>query len=169
MTKELILSQGKVALVDDEDYEWLNQWKWYALVNNRGTFYAVRSEYGPQKRKTIILHRVILIAPVGMHVDHINGDGLDNRRCNLRLSTNSENLSNRTRTKKNTSGFKGVYWYKSNKKWTAQICVNFRKIYLGMYDDPKEAAHAYDKAAIEHFGEFAKTNRDMGLLVSKGD
>lgn len=154
--EEILLTRGKVALVDDEDYEWLNQYKWSANYIG-GKFYAVRSGPRPQK-ETIYLHRVVMGTPKGMDVDHINGDGLDNRRSNLRLSTHTENLQNQRKRPNNTSGFKGVSWKKQDGKWRARITVNGKAVALGHFDDLEEAALAYDKAAIEHFGEFARLN-----------
>lgn len=145
--KELALSQGKVALIDDEDFEYLNQWKWH-VSRNWNTFYVVR----------MTPHREILQAPKGIIVDHINGDGLDNRRENLRFATNSENMQNSRLQKNNTSGYKGVYWDRGRNKWIVRIKVNGRRLNLGYFDDPKEAALVYDRGAMEHFGEFAKTN-----------
>lgn len=156
MTKELILSKGKVALVDDEDFDWLNQWKWCVLAV-RSRFYAVRASYHP-KREYIYLHREILSAPKGMQVDHINHDGLDNRRNNLRLATNAENNQNKGLRPDNTSGFKGTTWDRSRNKWLAQVWVNGRHVHLGRFDELEEAALAYDKAALKYHGEFAKIN-----------
>lgn len=157
MVKEIKLSQGKYALVDDSDYERVSQYKWWAAeVGVTKHFYATTSTYKP--RKTIYMHRLILDAPKGKIVDHINGNGLDNRRANLRLCTNAQNLHNAPAQKNNTSGYKGVSWNKGNKKWQAQICVNNKKIMIGVFADKIEAAKAYDKAALEFHGKFAYTN-----------
>jgi len=104
------------------------------------------------------MHRVILDAPMNMLVDHINGNGLDNRRENLRICTNTENLRNRGKDRDNTSGYKGVVIKKGEKKFRAQIRVNQKTIHLGSFSTPEEAARAYDDAAREYFGEFAWTN-----------
>lgn len=162
MTKELILSRGLVTLVDDDVYAWTSQWKWTSFFSG-SAFYAARR--GPRPRQEVIyLHRVIMDAPKGMDVDHINGDGLDNRRCNLRLATHSENMRNKSMQSNNTSGFKGVSWHKQNKKWTVTISTSGKDVYLGLFGNLEEAAVAYDKAAIEYYGEFARTNYEMGLL-----
>jgi hypothetical protein len=94
-----------------------------------------------------------------MKVDHINGDGLDNQRCNLRLATHSENLRNRGYTKKNTSRYKGVTWYKPYKKWRAQIKTDHKMKNLGYFDIPEEAAEAYNEAAKKYHGSFAWLNK----------
>lgn len=153
--KEIKITQGKIALVDDDMFEFLNQWKWVAL-RGKNTWYAWRSEGGHSGRKTFHMHRIIINAPEGMQVDHANGDGLDNRRENLRLCTNSQNQHNTRKRKDNTVGFKGVI--KDGRKYIAVIHVEGETFRLGSFYDPKEAAHAYDEAAKKHYGDFAKTN-----------
>jgi hypothetical protein len=101
---------------------------------------------------------LLMLAPDGMDVDHINGDGLCNLRENLRLCTHSENLHNRGKQINNTSGYKGVYFHKQSKKFTAKIRLEGKTTSLGYYDSPIEAAQAYDAKAREIFGEFARTN-----------
>ena len=147
---------GKVALVDDEDYEWLRQWKWSA-GKSPTSWYARRNGASP-KRERIYLHRLILAAQPGQQVDHINGDGLDNRRCNLRLCTRAQNNRNRGKGPTNTSGYKGVCWDKKAQRWRAAIWLNGKYKFLGHFDAPKDAALAYDEAALRLHGEFAKTN-----------
>jgi HNH endonuclease len=155
MTKEIKLTQGKVALVDDADFEWLNQWKWYV----HGFWYAARMEARKGKRMVVLMHRKITNAPFGMDVDHINGNGLDNRRENLRVCTHAENQRNTTRKRTtNKSGFKGVCWRMVSQKWSADITLNSKQIHIGLFSDIQEAVRAYDAKAIELFGEFAKTN-----------
>ena len=97
-------------------------------------------------------------APAGMQIDHINGNGLDNRKVNLRLCNSSQNQRNARKRKSGTSRFKGVDWHKESKKWRARICVNRKRIHIGRYKSEFEAAQAYDKKAIELFGEFASLN-----------
>lgn len=104
------------------------------------------------------LHRLIMNAPKGMSIDHINGDKSDNRKSNLRICTNSENLRNRGSQSNNTSGYKGVSWSKELKKWRTQICINKKHIHVGLFKDKIEAAKAYNEAAIKYHGEFAKLN-----------
>jgi len=158
MTKAIALTRGKFALVDDEDYDWLMQWKW----NYHSDGYATRMSGGRLNRQKILMHRVIMNAPDNTEVDHINDegqtDGLDNRRRNLRICLHSENQRNRGKQQNNTSGFKGVSYHVRGKRWYAQIQVNSKKIHVGYYDTPEEAARAYDKAAKQYFGEFTWLN-----------
>jgi len=152
------LTQGKVAQVDDEDYEWLNQWKWY---HHDG--YAARKERGPRSapHPIILMHRAILSPPNGMFIDHINMDGLDNRRSNLRICTAAQNNYNRKshHTKSATSRFKGVRFHSRLGKWHAFIVITQGKqTHLGYFEDEIAAARAYDAAARLHFGDFARTN-----------
>lgn len=154
MTKSIPLTQGKFALVDDEDFEKLNKHKW--TFQARG--YAYRRN--PDKEKSLVLwmHRVIMNPECGMEVDHINGNKLDNRKENLRLATRSQNGHNMPLHKRNTSGFKGVTFWKRDNNWKSQITVDGKNLHIGYFEDPKDAAKAYDKSAREHFGEFARLN-----------
>ena len=153
--KTIPLTKGKVAIVDDDMFEELSQYKWYC--DSYG--YAVRTVSSrPGKPKTIWMHRVICGTPAGMETDHINEKKLDNRRENLRRCTSAENRRNIKKPTNNTSGYKGVNWLKRNRKWRAEIKVNGKKKHLGCFDDLLAAAHAYDQAARERFGIFAKTN-----------
>jgi hypothetical protein len=154
MAREIELTQGKVALVDDADYECLNRLKWYAVCNH-GHYYAYREM---SKDKFMLMHRLILNAPAGLFVDHRDGDGLNNQRDNLRLATNSQNLFNRGKTKLNTSGYKGVSWNDRKKRWMVRVEANGQSHFVGYFDDPEEAASAYDVAARELHGEFAFLN-----------
>lgn len=139
----LPLSQGKFALVDRTDFEWLNQWNW-AAIKSGNTYYATRSS-------GILMHREILKPPTNLEVDHVNGDGLDNRRANLRAVTRTENLRHRNTFRNNKSGFKGVSFNPVNGKWRATLNI-------GTYDSAEEAAQAYDKVIRRLFGSLAKTN-----------
>lgn len=141
------------VLVDDEDFESLNRHEWH-LASRRYAARRVRRDDG--KTVTLYMHRAILGAPINKHVDHINGDGLDNRRQNLRLADRSHNQANRGKPKSNTSGYKGVG--RRRGRWWAYIKVDNKMRYLGMFDVPEDAARAYDKAAREIFGEFAFQN-----------
>jgi hypothetical protein len=164
--KELELSQGKVALLDAEDFEWLSQWKWSARRHHRRTlWYAVRGvQLADGRHTTVQLHRQILDAPVHLQVDHIDGNGLNNRRGNLRLATAAQNARNR-RVISGTSGFKGVHFHKRDRRWRADIEVDRKTVCLGYFHTPEEAADAYDAAALEHFGEFACTNE---MIAERG-
>lgn len=151
MSKRIPLSKGKFAIVDDEDFERVNQFKW-GLLQGR---YAQRnaSAKNPYGR----MHRFILQAPPELNVDHINGNGLDNRKCNLRLCTQAQNVQNSKMPKTNVSGFKGVSQVKSG-NWRAQISVDNTSKALGTFKTKEEAARAYDRAALEYYGEFARLN-----------
>lgn len=157
--KEISLTQGKITLVDDSDYVYLSQYRWYAK-KSRKCWYAVRNiPTLNHKQTTMRMHRVILSAPDEMQVDHINGDSLNNKRSNLRLCTRAENGRNRGPNPNNKTGFKGVRFNKRNRERPY-----YAQIHLGCYKTAKEAARAYDIAAIEHYGEFALTNETLGLL-----
>ncbi len=151
MTKEILLPHGKVALVDDEDFERINKYKWH--VTNG---YAVRKLTATSP--TIRMHRVVVDCPENMEVDHINRNRLDNRRENLRICTHSQNGMNKDVVASNKSGFKGVSWHTRSKKWVAQIQLNKTRKHLGYYETPEAAAFAYDEAAIKNYGEFAVLN-----------
>lgn len=148
MTKEILLSGGQVALVDDEDYDQLSQYTWKASRKGN-TVYAERS------RK--LMHREIMNALPNMEVDHIDGNGLNNTRSNLRLCSHAENLRNQKMAKSNKTGFKGVMPYYKN-GFRAMIYFEGKSIHIGVYGTAEEAAKAYDRKAIELFGEFARTN-----------
>lgn len=151
--KLIPLTQGKFAKVDDEDFEWLSQWKWYFTG-----YYAAREERGKDgKQRAIRMHRVIADTPPELEVDHINGDKLDNRRVNLRNCVHYQNNFHQGMKKHNTSGYKGIIQINSE-KWVAKINVKGKQIYLGSYDDPKDAAKAYDIGAKQYHGEFASLN-----------
>lgn len=156
MTVEIPLTQGMAALVDDEDAERvLAQGKWYAH-RNRHAFYALRMSRRPDgSRQTIGLHTFLTGWPL---VDHINGDGLDNRRANLRPATDTENRRNARRRTDNTSGFRGVHWHKARGTWRARISVDGQRVCLGYHPTADAAARAYDAAALVHHGEFAHLN-----------
>lgn len=151
--KEIRLTQGKIALVDDEDFEWLNQWKWY--VDKGYATRNIRLESG--KRITIKMHRMILGLNVGdeMFGDHINGNRSDNRRENLRSCSHAENQRNAKKNSNNSSGFKGVSFDKQHKKWVAQISINGKGSRIGFFSTPEAAHSAYCAAALKHHGEFA--------------
>jgi len=152
--REIPLTQGKVAIVDEEDADRVLAFKWSATrCRDTGRYYAGRRE----GRRFVSLHRFILNAPPDRQVDHVNRDGLDNRRSNLRLATPSQNQWNRERRSDNRTGFKGVFAHKSG-KWQALIKANRKHIYLGLFDSKEDAARAYDLAALLLHGEFARIN-----------
>lgn len=158
--KTIPLTRGHVALVDDEDFEMLSEWTW--CLTGSGA-YVVRYAGNSRQpgRRVIRMHRQILGLTIGdgVEVDHINGDGLDNRRRNLRPCSHAENLANmKQHVCAESSQFKGVLWRTDRSKWSAKIAPNGRAIALGCFDSEMDAAGAYDRAALEHFGEFARLN-----------
>lgn len=159
MSKQIPLSgkngAGKYTIVDDEDYERSLCVKWN--LNPEG--YVTRSTPRKNgKQSTIGIHRFITNAPSGYLIDHINGDRLDNRKSNLRLCTRRENARNAGAQKRTSSNYKGVSWDKHRNKWRVQIRTYEKQLYIGIFADKIEAAHAYDAAALKYHGEFARTN-----------
>jgi hypothetical protein len=157
MTKLIPLSQGKHAIVDDEDYDFLVQWKWHLMGRYAG---RVITDSTTRKQQSVAMHRIILNTPQGMHTDHINGDGLDNRRENLRICTPSENIRNQKTRKRRTGDaqYKGTFFIKELGKWRAGVCVNGNTHYLGLFASEVDAARAYDQKARELHGDFARPN-----------
>lgn len=157
--KEIPLTQDKVTLVDIENYDYLNQWKWFADKDRKNSiFYAKRSVLKNGKQTTLKMHREILKPPKDMEIDHKNRDGLDNRKCNLRLCNRSQNQMNKEIQRNNTSSYKGVSWHERGKKWQAYIRKDYKRKHLGLFNIKEEAALAYNEAAIKSFGEFARLN-----------
>lgn len=156
MTKEIPLTQGQVAIVDDWWYEELNQHKWYANWNETvNCFYAVRG-FGFRGRQKILMHAVVANTPKGMSTDHINHNTLDNREENVRVCNGMQNSSNRRKQKNNTSGYKGVF--RNGNGWRVMIGIEGKIRHFGTYPTPEEAARAYDKAAKQLHGEYACLN-----------
>jgi len=157
--RRIPLTQGKYAIVDPEDYERLAGYKWFAARFERG-FYALRTGKDSKGRqRNVRMHRVILGEPKGKIIDHINHNGLDNRKSNLRICTMQQNAWNMRKQRGNcTSQYKGVTWRKDTGKWQARIICNAKKISIGYFDDEKAAAMAYDAKAKELFGEYAAPN-----------
>lgn len=155
--KEIQLTNGKIVIVDAEDYEWLNQYRWW-FAKRRSTEYAqCRITDSSGKKKIILMHRMLMNTPLGLDTDHINGNGLDNRKSNLRPSTHRENMRNRRKA----TGYKGVYYRQDRGVYYAHIKLDRRKV-LGHFTSEVSAACAYDYAAKEHFGEFACLNFPNG-------
>jgi hypothetical protein len=157
--KIIRLSRGQTAIVDDIDYTDLSQFKWY--LDSQGLYVVHGIPYNGKQTKES-MHRRILGAQPGQDVDHINHNGLDNRRENLRLCTRSQNNANMKKHGSTSSKFKGVVWRKARTKWIAQIIHREdhkrRHTYLGSFKNEEDAARAYDRAAKELFGEFALLN-----------
>jgi hypothetical protein len=156
--KYIQLTQGKQALVDDEDYEYLNQWKWF--YNNGYAWRKLRisSQKGDAGRIVLSMHRVINKTPDGFYTDHINGNKLDNRKSNLRNVTRSQNLANSKLRKDNSSGCKGVYVRKRYKSiyYEVEITINNKSIFVGYFTNKVKAIKARKEAEIKYFGEFAR-------------
>lgn len=157
--KEIKLTQGKVALVDDEDFDRLNQFKWYAMRDGC-TFYAARGVGGRKNKATEWMHRVIMNTPVEMDTDHKDGDGLNNQKHNLRNCTRSQNLANKKSRPGSVSKYIGVHKGNNKKKefWRAQLRKNGKSIHVGCFATEEQAALAYNEKAKEIHGEFAKLN-----------
>lgn len=155
--KQILLTKGKFALVDDNEYERVSAFKW-----NYNGGYAKRNAYVPmikgvRKGRTILMHRFIMNTPDGMHTDHKDGNPLNNQKSNLRICTVSENVRNK-RGHSKISKFKGAYFNKRDQKWFSMIAVNKKLIQLGRFKSEEDAATAYNLAAFLHHGEFAKVN-----------
>lgn len=157
---------GQIAFVDDSDYEWLNQWKWFARKNRYG-FYAGRTmppeiKNGKRIRRTQHMHRLLLGIDNTNHlqirVDHVDCNGLNNQRHNIRISTPSQNGANRRKNKGAASRYKGVYFKRKLNKWEVSLQVNKDRKYIGVFEKEEDAARAYNEAAIKHFGDFALLN-----------
>ena len=154
LTRKIPLGKNRFAIVDSEDFWYVAEYKWSYTKG-----YAFRR----QKEEIIFLHNQIMKPSVGKVTDHINGNGLDNRRCNLRVCTQAQNCQNRRPGKNNKMGLKGVSWMKSIQKWRAYIWKGGayprgRQIHLGFFDNKIDAAKAYNQAAVDLFGEFANLN-----------
>jgi hypothetical protein len=154
----MLLTRGKITLIDDEDWDLVKDYKWYAHnVGDNKNYYAARVSSRKEGKKIIYLHRLIMGALPGQEVDHINRMSLDNRKENLRLCTHSTNQQNQDKVF-GKSKFTGVCWSKSSKKWQVSLRCNNERFYLGVFDDEIEAAKSYNKKALELYGEFAKIN-----------
>lgn len=163
--KEIKLTKGFVALVDDRDYAELSRHKWQAQENGRRV-YATRNGHrlgddGKRIRTKVYMHREIMGNAL-FHVDHRDGDGLNNQRSNLRLATRTENQGNVKIRSSNTSGYRGVSWEANARKWRAGIGRNGKRSYIGLFSSAEDAARAYDDAARQYFGEFATLNFPEG-------
>lgn len=175
-TREIYLPSGHVALIDEKDWPRVKPYKWRAT--GRGNRYNLTRYVHAQimqpegKRRWVLLHRLITGAPRGFDVDHINHDGFDNRRSNLRICTRAQNCGNQLRRRNNTVGYAGVTWDESACRWAAQISpktdgATRRNIHLGYFKDPWEAAQAYNAAALAAWGEFAPPPNERHPEISR--
>ena len=149
--KKIKLNKGKYAIVDDDDFKYLNQWKWY--INNNG--YAIRTEYTKldfkkYKMTKVYMHREVNNTPVNLQTDHINHNSLDNRKINLRTVTNQQNAFNANLNKANTSGTKGVSWSEERKKWCSYIHIDNKALPLGRFINIEDAIYARKKAELKY-------------------
>ena len=153
--KFIELTQGLSAALDDDDYEFLNQWKWYAKKSG-SNIYAARNNYTAKGNFTLRMHRVLLNLPPGQipEVDFIDGNTLNLQRSNLRICNRQQNGCNRGKTRVSTSGAKGVFFHKRSNKWVAQVKHRQKLYNLGSFDAIEDAKAAYDKKAQELHGEF---------------
>ena len=159
--KQIPLTKGQFAIVDDADFEWLSQWKWKASWSEcTHSYYVNRTDHSSGQPVTIRMHRLILGLEAGdkRQGDHRNGNTLDNRRDNLRIATRAENKFNCAIYTNNSSGYKGVSWNKISSSWRAYIGAKGIVTHLGYFNNPVDAAKAYNAAALRLHGEFARLN-----------
>lgn len=149
--KEIKLTQNQIALVDDDDFEELSRYNW-SVIGGYNTYYAIRWP-------NITMHHHIMRADYGVMFDHIDKNGLNNQKLNLRRCTNSQNQVNTNKRPGYSSKYKGVMWHKGRRKWIATITKNRHQIYLGQFTMEDAAAMVYNQKAIELFGEFARLNK----------
>lgn len=166
MARLVPLSKGLFALVDARDLARVSRYRWH-VVRRGQVSHAMRTVKADGRKRTVFMHRWLLDAPAGLEVDHRNGNGLDNRRSNLRLATHAQNAINHRRSSPSKSSrYHGVCWNKARNCWRVVICAGERErergpakqIYIGSFRNEVAAARAYDRAALRHHGEFAVTN-----------
>lgn len=154
--KEIQLTQGKFALVDDEDYDYLISLKW-STRNHSGNSYACYSYVSKGKRNSFPMHRLIMgVINKTVIIDHIDHNGLNNQKSNLRICSRQQNSCNRSLTKNSFSKYKGVTFRRN--RWHSRICINRKNIPLGYFKNEIDAAKSYDKGAKKYHGEFANLN-----------
>jgi len=154
--RKIKLTQNQFALVDNKDYKNLNKFKWSVLKQKKIIYASRNIKTIEGKHTTTTMHREIMNPPKGMETDHIDGNGLNNQRKNLRICTHSQNQHNRGKYDCNKSGYKGVCWHKKDKKWRASIKNNGKVIFLGRYNSKVEAYKVYCDACKKYHGEFSK-------------
>jgi hypothetical protein len=155
--REIQLSQGKTTILDDEDYIRVSKYKWHYAEYMPGKGYAKTKNKG-EGPALLRMHRFILGLSGNEKVDHINGDGLDNRKDNLRIVNQSQNMMNTGVRSTNTSGFKGVCYDKRWSNWLAHVWKDGKQIYIGSFKEKEDAARAYNEAAKKYHGEYARLN-----------
>ncbi len=151
--KQIVLNNQNIVQVDDQDYEYLNQFRWCYMKG-----YAGRSYTCTNKRTTSLMHRMIMGVSRGQEIDHVDLNKLNNQKSNLRICTRSTNMANIAKRIKTTSRYKGVYWNKRARKWCAQIEYQQKNYHLGYFTSESQAALAYNKQAQILFGAFARLN-----------
>jgi hypothetical protein len=165
------LTRAQFSVVDASDFEWLSQWKWHAKRSKKdNTYYAARK--GPTvdgKQSQILMHRQIKGAEAGSRVDHKDGDGLNNSRANLRFTTSAQNQMNHRLRSDSSTGFMGVSFFPKTRRWRAYIQSRSKWKHLGYFSSPENAAIAFNVAALELHGEFARLNVSDMLLITEED
>ena len=157
--RRIPLTQGKFAIVDPEDYERLAKYKWFAIRFERGYYALRRAKDSKGRQRNVRMHREIMGEPKGKIIDHINHNGLDNRKANLRVVTSQQNTWNKRKQRGGySSRYKGVSWFKRLGKWQVRITYNGKSIFIGYFDDQITAARAYDAKAAELYGDYAALN-----------
>ena len=166
--KKVKLTQDNYALVDDEDFERVNQYRWHTSFSGNN-YYAVRTQGSTyaNNKKCIMMHRFIFNCPNDKIIDHINHKTLDNRKCNLRICSSQQNSRNRYSLNNCTSKYKGVYYYNVNKIYISAIYIKKKKQHLGCYKNDKDAARIYDYFANKYWQKFAYLNFPNELLSKK--
>lgn len=161
--KTILSTNKKEILVDDKDYAWVKNFNWHVSSCDGVTMNKVDFN---SDMPTYSLPRILMGLDFGDSrvVDHENHNRCDNRRCNLRVCTQSQNMANQRKRVGASSKYKGVHWCKKDKRWRAQIRVNYKTLYLGQFEKELDAAAAYDVAALTHFGEFALPNFEMAMM-----
>jgi hypothetical protein len=160
MSKEIRLTRGFVTIVDDDDFEYLNQWNWQAEKSKRGCYYACRTIQKGNKKTHVKMHRLIMKAKGLVEIDHKDGDGLNNCRNNLRECSHLNNCHNKRNLRhENISGISGVQWDSQRNKWRARIIVERKEIFLGRFSKLSQAINARKKAEILYYGEYSSQTK----------
>lgn len=160
-SKTMKTKTGVEFIIDDDDLEKFSGYGFIATTHKGRYKIEIRKLKSKDSDKKYLLHRAIMNCPKNMVVDHIDGNWLNNSKKNLRICTVGQNNMNKKISVKNTTGYKGVVWYKGCKKYGASLTYKNKRIWLGYFEKKEDAANAYDKAAIKYFGKYAKLNRDL--------